>query len=396
MLKSEKSKNVERLFLRPNVQRVTISSKDKPFDLSLDTKPKHNLEIVEPKTFGAGTSLEAQAFIRTLLLAHLIARHLPQQIDTNFPVWSSEIFEGLYAHYGYPPPRITKIDPQISPGKIEGNGYFPEIENASASSGGADSAFRITDIIARGQGVVAIHIQNLNKSPHAEAEASELQALSWGIPYRKVRLRNSSGNSGYATMTTRDLLIGGLCAVAATPYRAKRVLIEGPMIKNPKGCDYSEFEGAWVLFNRSLKNAGLEVQVFAPDQGEIETIGQLLDIERRTNLKIIPLIQNCFSGVYELKNNRGSWESKARMLSEASPPQWCGSCYKCRRVSLGRIFFKDPRLANVPDEEKKFFVRDTFRWLDQYPNGARLASGSFIAHLRLLANSLGIAWGCKF
>jgi len=370
---------------------VCLESEKLPFHLTLkghDTNRK--LWLVEPDNFGRFAPYEAQNLVRTLALAHLIAPHLPKIIETNWPVEATEILSGLYEHYKQKGPVIKKIYPQIKPPFVTGEGRQPaRLKHASATSGGADSAYRITDCLRRKEGVVGVHIQNLNKGPLAEAIASEKQCRVWQVPYKRIKLVNSSGNGGYSTMRTRDLFIAGLCAVASLPYGIEDVRIEGGMIDNPDRCEYSEYTGAWKTFNRLLTSYGLGIQVQGIDPGEIETVGEIIKIEQELKIPVIALIQNCFSAPYQLPNNRRKWERETPVLSSASPEQWCGSCFKCRRLSLGRLYFADPNLSKVPENETRFFVEDTLRWMEVYRHNEHLMSENFVSHLLELKQRYG-------
>lgn len=50
-------------------------------------------------------------------------------------------------------------------------------------------------------------------------------------------------------------------------------------------------------------------------------------------------------------------------------------------MTLGRICYHDPRLEELPKKEIEFFVGDTKRWLENYPNNRHLISDSFLKHL---------------
>ena len=54
-------------------------------------------------------------------------------------------------------------------------------------------------------------------------------------------------------------------------------------------------------------------------------------------------------------------------------------------MTLGRIYYHDPDLENIPTKEIKYFVNDTYRWLENYSNNRTLISESFMKHLDDLA-----------
>ena len=54
-------------------------------------------------------------------------------------------------------------------------------------------------------------------------------------------------------------------------------------------------------------------------------------------------------------------------------------------MTLGRLFYGDPRFAKVTEAERKYFVRDTYEWIKNYPKNADLISESFMTHLAAIA-----------
>ncbi len=365
---------------------ITVSPKNS-FDLTMLTEGrKFGLAIIEPNDYGHDTSEAAQDLLRTVMVAHLIAPYFPRVIETNFDISLDRFLAELYRHYGYQPPRIKRGSGQITlayaqPTETE----FAQIPNASAHSGGLDSVYRLMHFLQNGENVLAVHLRNLNsKGNFAEAKASQAQCLDWGLPYQQVRLKNSSGNTNFDTMRTRDLLLALVVALSAKPHRVSKLVIEGGMSSDPTQSHFSEYSGAWEMFNQMLLEVGLDLTVEGVDPGDIETVGEIIKLEKELGLEILPLVQNCFSAPFQVPNNRGKWERVAPFLAAKSPDHWCGSCHKCRRMTLGRIFYQDPRLSHLPKKEIDVFVADTYEWLKKYPHNRDLVSESFLTHLNEL------------
>lgn len=371
---------------RADFVRVNISSKN-PFGLTFQAPDKNrSLFIEEPKNFGVGTTLSSQDLMRTVILAHLVIRHFPKTIETNFPVENKVFLDRVYNHYGFSPPRIIKNSEQTRPVFIDKDENKKEkILYANAHSGGLDSVYRVAKLISENKPVLITHIRNLNpKGNYQEAVASRKQAKSFGVPYEEIRLRNGTDNTGFSTMRTRDMFLAIAAALVAEPYGVEKIFIEGDMQTNLSS-HFSEYKPAWQFFNKLLKDSGLRSQVEGMDAHDIETVGAVIKLESEFGMDILPLVQNCFSAVYQRENNRGKWERNTKFIASKSPEHWCGSCIKCRRMTLGRIYYNDPRFSGIPDKEIKFFVKDTYRWLEQYPNNRSLISESFMKHLDTLA-----------
>ncbi|HEX9007941.1 MAG TPA: hypothetical protein VF837_01640 [Patescibacteria group bacterium] len=366
--------------------QVNISTKN-PFELNL---PKDGgvlkLSVIEPDKYGEGTTKESQELVRTVMLAHLIAPYMPEIIETNFGVTSTQFLNELYRHYGFNPPKIKRSSEQIQPQLLTGDLHHQDIVDfASAHSGGLDSAYRLAKLMEEKRGVVGVHIRNLNaKGNYSEAIASEKQCSEWEIPYKQIRLLNNSGNFGFDTMRTRDFLLAVLTALAVKPNQVKKIFIEGDMGTDPQKSHFSEYVGGWEIFNKLLKDVGLDMTVEGMDAGDIETVGEVIELERKLNIQIIPLIQNCFSSPFQIPNNRRKWERETPTIAKSSSEHWCGSCLKCRRMTLGRIFYQDPRLSEISEDEIDFFKKDTYIWMKKYPHSADLITPSFLNHLENL------------
>ena len=366
---------------------ATISlSERNPFDLTMtDLRGVHRMAIEEPLMFGEGTSKETQDLMRSMMAAHMAGPMMPEKIQTNFPIHFPELLYELYEYYGHKKPRIEKLQAQIRPVIRKTNTEREEYDQATTHSGGLDSVYRIVKLLEQGETPLAVHLKKLNaKGNFRESMASEEQCKAWGVPYVSVRLRNGSGSSGFETMRTRDLLLALTVAVQAAPNKVKRVLLEGDM-GSSKDYHFSENLNIWKWFNKVLKETGLDLEVVGVDAGDIETIGEVIELEKKLGFSILPMVQNCFSAAFQVGNNRRKWERETPKIAELSSYHWCGSCLKCRRMTLGRIYYADPRFRNITKEEISYFVTDTYKWLEKYQNNADLISKSFLTHLAALA-----------
>lgn len=354
-----------------------------PFDLTMvDNSGKHRLAIEEPLTFGEGSTKETQDLMRSMMVAHMVGPKLPETIYTNFDFHFSELLNALYEYYGKRKPKILKSPGKIIPTIKNPNVRYESLETVTAHSGGLDSVYRIAKLLEEEDIPLAVHLRNLNAKGNAwEAAASEAQCSEWGVPYISVRLRNNSGSHGFETMRTRDLLLALAVAIQAAPYEVKNVLIEGGMGKDTSKYHFSEQVDVWVWFNQLLKDTGLDLEVVGVDPGDIETIGEVIELEKKLGLSILPMVQNCFSAPFQVPSTRKKWERETPSIAEASSGHWCGSCHKCRRMTLGRIFYSDPKFNKVSQGEIDFFITDTEKWLQKYTHNADLISQSFLDHL---------------
>lgn len=374
----------------PNTERIDFAKVDlspkNPFGLTFRASDKNrSLFIEEPGEFGAGTTKESQDLLRTLMIAHLTARHFPKVIETNFDISGKIFLDELYKHYGFEKPRIVKGEAKIEPNYVEQDGIKKEkVLYANAHSGGLDSVYRVAKLVSEGKSVMLSHLRNLNpKGNLSEAVASRTQAQAFGIPYEEIKLRNGTDNTGFAVMRTRDMFLALVTAMVAEPYKVKKVFIEGDIQADPSS-HFTEYAPAWVFFNNLIKEAGLHSQVEGMDAHDIETIGEVLKLEQKLGINILSLVQNCFTAPYQIGNNRGKWERETPVIAKNSSEHWCGSCIKCRRMTLGRLYYHDPKFEKVSTKEISYFVRNTYQWLRDYPNNQELISESFMKHLNNL------------
>lgn len=369
-----------------NVSASIFLSERNPFDLSMqDASGVHRLVIEEPATFGQGTAGETQNLMRTMMTVHLIAPKMPEKITTNFDFHFPEVLNEMYLYYGKKKPIILKNCERVKPKTREADIGGEQNSLATSHSGGLDSVYRIAKLLDEGETPLAVHIKNLNaKGNFLESKASEAQCLAWEVPYLSVKLRNSSGSTGLETMKTRDLLLALMVAIEAAPNGVKKVLIEGGM-GTSKDYQFSENLEIWTWFNKLMKETGLDIEVVGVDPGDVETIGEIIELEKKLGISILPMVQNCFSAAFQVGNNRRKWERETPIIAEKSSYHWCGSCLKCRRMTLGRLFYNDPRFKNITRKEVEYFVKDTYNWLRLYPNNADLVTESFLTHLAALS-----------
>ncbi|HOX95840.1 MAG TPA: hypothetical protein PLI45_00445 [Candidatus Woesebacteria bacterium] len=367
-------------------ERITIRATGKDLlDLNVINEKKRGLALVEHRDFG-GVPEEGMGLLRTVMVAHLIAPFFPKIIETNFGVSDSVFINELYKFYGYKPPRLETFD-EINPiGSTQSSKETKIIEIANAHSGGLDSAFRMAKLMQGGKSVMGIHLRNLNnKGNFAEYMASKQQCEEWGVPFENVKLRNSSMNNGFDTMRTRDFLLAIVAAVTAYQSGSSKVLIEGDMFDDPEKGHFSENTDAWIMFNKLIKDANLKLEVEGVDPGDVETVGEVIRLEKSLGIEILPLIQNCFSAVFQRPGIRRKWERVTPIIAaNSSREHWCGSCVKCRRMTMGRIIYQDPRFADVPRSEVEYFVKDTYSWLKLYKHNGDMVSASFLKHLASL------------
>ncbi len=322
--------------------------------------------------------------MRTAMVMHLVAPELPPVIQTNFRLENKELIDELYRFYGKRIPKIVATPHGECPQKAK-EGPQEHFDIANAHSGGLDSAYRAVKMIASGENVIAVHVRNLNaKANYLEARASRAQALAWGIPYKEVHLKNGSKNTGFSSMRSRDIFLATSAVFATDCNGVEEVLVEGDFLKSKEGAHFTEYQGTWKLFNKILVKNGVETRVTGMDGGDIETVEKVLELEKTLGIQVLDLVQNCFSAEYQKAFVVKKWQRETPILASVSSDHWCGSCLKCRRMTIGRLYYHDPKFDAVPKEEVEFFVNDTYSWMKKYTHNSDLISKSFKKHLEEL------------
>jgi len=171
----------------------------------------------------------SQSLFTNLGLMHLIAPYLPRKIVTDFPVAKEirDLIRAMYKHEGAKPPRFQ------SPRK-ELDFSSPKTQSekvAVAYSAGKDSLWNMWWSIEKygNENVLCTHISGLNRSnaPY-ERRYSEKQATDLGFRnFELIDLLNSSKNSGYSVMRSRDMFLSGIVAPVVIDFGASKIITEG-------------------------------------------------------------------------------------------------------------------------------------------------------------------------
>lgn len=362
--------------------RIEISS-DNPFGMSYSGDIARNLSVENYADF-CPPSNNASSLMRTAMVMHLVAPEFPPIIKTNFRLENKILIDEMYKFYGKRVPKIVATPPGECPQKAK-EGPDEHFDVANAHSGGLDSAYRAVKMIASGEKVVAVHVRNLNaKANYLEARASRAQAEAWGIPYKEVHLKNGSKNTGFSSMRSRDIFLATSAVFATDCNGVNEVFVEGDFLKRKKGAHFTEYQGTWKLFNGILRKNGVDARVTGMDGGDIETVEKVLALEKTLGIKVLDLVQNCFSAEYQKSFLVKKWQRETPQLALASSEHWCGSCLKCRRMTIGRLYYHDPKFEEVPIAEVEYFVNDTYHWMKKYEHNSDLISKSFTKHLKNL------------
>lgn len=235
------------------------------------------------------------------------------------------------------------------------------------------------------ENVAPLHISGLNRNNAAqEREFAQKQASCFGFQnFSIVDLLNSSRNTGYQTMRSRDIFLAGIAIPVAVQFGAQKVIIEGFAETDIDREFFSGRPDNIEYFNTLLYRLGISVQVSWRNRAEMDIVKDIFE----NKPEWMPYVCNCFSSPCYLPSRRDYWRKKAPSINFYDSQ--CGSCVKCRIIVLGRILYDLAFKARR--EDIIFFLLNTNEWMKT--NRAKLKDmieGSFTRDFRTACERYGI------
>lgn len=327
----------------------------------------------------------SQALFTQLGLMHLVAPYLPRRIQTDFPVAPQfqELIGEMYKSEGENPPRF------LIPNKdVDFNTCDTDLKKASvAYSAGKDSMWNMWQAQEKygDSNVLCAHISNLNRNcASCELEYSTRQARELGFQnFQVINLLNSSRNTGYQIMRSRDMFLSGVIIPLAIEFGASKVITEG-FAEEKETEPFSGLEKNMKYFNEVLNEMGIPVQVSWRNKKEMEIIRDLL----LHKPEWLSHVNNCFAIPPYKKSLQAHWKRRAPTFPLYDSQ--CGSCVKCRIINVARMLY-DPSMQDAKSEDIQTYLENTLRWIKQ--NRTRLQDmieGSFIRDFKRAAKRFGI------
>lgn len=328
---------------------------------------------------------------RWFSLMYIVSPYLPSKITTDFSVPEPirHLIEEMYVHEGAEKPNFHLTDKKLA--KVTDYYKFPKLTNDEKAvltySGGKDTLQNL-NWMERAYGldnILAVHFKGMNRvNSDGEYRMSLEQSKHVGFPIEILDLLNGSKNYGREIMRARDMFIVGVTSPIALRFGASNIVLEG--------CYYNKNEGqgepftthlyAWKLFNKTLESLGLPVQADWRDCEGVEAVAQLA----QNHPDWLHLVSNCFIPPHRRRSAREKWGKNTPSLLPIG--ENCGSCVKCREVTLGRIG-NDPTL-HATKEDVVFFLKDTIKYFSERPDKWDIMGKAFEKRLWDLASLYGI------
>jgi len=299
------------------MRTLALSARD--FELSMcGPKGKERIKILD----GYPDTLLSRTLFYQLGTMHLVAPYLPSKIATNFMTtpWFKEIIDAMYKSED----RTLPILPSLC-ANLKFYGRQTRTDRAIvAYSAGKDSISNMWRAQEKygAENVMAAHISGLNRhNAPRELEFSKRQAKKFGFKnFRIVRLLNSSKNTGYKIMRSRDIFLAGLLIPIALEFGAKWIITEGFAETTPREL-FSGQKRNMIFFNKLIAEIGIPVEVTWRDRKEMDVLKDLYQHKPEW----MPHVCNCFSAPHYHANLHKSWYKKVRrllcMIRNADPAQ---------------------------------------------------------------------------
>lgn len=366
--------------------------------LELSMKGPRGVERLKIKS-GHPETLFSKSLFSNLGVMHLIAPYLPEVVETNFRLtrhWTG-LIKSMYAFSNRHHPKFKHANQgfyfesdsvDLSRYKVEK--LFPDFHKRPgcavvAYSAGKDSMWNLWHAQEEygKENVLAVHVSGLNKGVASDELAyCKRQSAELGFRLTVIEMVNSSKNTGYQVMRSRDMFLAGLVIPYALKFGASEIITEGFAETDDNKEPFSGQERNMKYFNFMLKEFGIPVQITWKNRKEMDILKDLV-VHKPDWL---PHVYNCFSVPCYRGFLKRSW--KKRTPTFYMYDSQCGSCVKCRIINLGRLLYGSEKIS---DEDAKYFVKNTIRWArEKMPTHADFIEGSFMRDLRRAAKRYGV------
>lgn len=301
-------------------------------------------------------------------LGYFICHHFPKALETDFTVVPSvrRLVEAMYRYHGkaaprwrYPDARVKKqlVSAPLNPGKV-----------VVTLSGGKDGLYYLLRCIERygKENTLAVHIANLSMEgvSHREQKAAKDLAARLGVRLDVIRLVNSTRIPGYRIMNFRDIFLPAMLAVKAQEFGAGKIFMEGSRDALESGDPYfSDLASSQRALHRVLGEWGLKIEVVSERISEHEVLRRMF--MNSDWAELMPHTHSCLRCdrlmTFCRKWHRNTFPDLFARFYEGQ----CGSCFKCRVITLARILW-DPTIQDVPLAERRAYAEQTHQWREKF------------------------------
>lgn len=393
------------------IQMERLEINQNGFEVSmLGPKMRERIRINSPYP----DDIYSKAIFGWLGTMHLIAPYLPKIIRTDFTLspLMRKLISAMY-QWEFENQRI-KLEKENRNGESDGSSskiqrvekILPEYEHpdsppigfwsplktsrkrvAIAYSAGKDSIWNLWRATEQygSDNVLVVHIRNLNKNNGSNEIAwVKKQQKCFGFKHLEViDLINSSLNTGYQTMRSRDLFLAGIIAPLAIEFGAGQIITEGFAEEAPRE-PFSGQEWNMLYFNSILERLHIPVQVSWKNRKEMDVIKDLY----RHRPEWMPYVCNCFTLPCFHSDHRKKFMRRSPTISLY--PSQCGVCPKCRITLVARILY-DASLQGADPKDIRIFLNNTIHWFKDSRNTHHdMLTESFHRDFRIACKKYGV------
>lgn len=320
----------------------------------------HRIQAVE----GFPRSDCAEMLFQQFGLVFLISHELPTEIRTDFPVLPSvRVMIGkMYERCERPVPKFIGPPCPEEPHFILSEPLQPN-RAVHGNSGGKDSAYTVLRLCGDfgRENVFSVHLRNLSTEgvAHREWPAAVRVADFAGVRHNTTNLRNSTCIPGRRIMNSRDIFLLAMLAAHAIENRAQYIAVEGPVETARAHARFSSLKTTYDYLQATLNSWGLDVHFRWYPEGAYETLRRLYADPAWRD--IMPRTHSCYTENRRMSSNRRSHARRTPKLGQLLYDGQCGSCFKCRIITLARMLF-DRNMDTVPRAERATYLNRTQEW----------------------------------
>ncbi|MEK9179980.1 MAG: hypothetical protein AAB897_01030 [Patescibacteria group bacterium] len=331
-------------------------------------KPRlHRLKIAG----GAPYSTVSHVIFEQFGLGYMICDKFPRVLELNFPVEGRvrRLIDAMYRFHDKKPPvwRCPQFGNADWLRNMSGASKLDPNKVVVTLSGGKDGLYYLLRAIEKygKENVLPVHLARLSMEgvAHRELKAARDLADQLEIYLKVIEFTNSTRVPGPRIMNFRDIFLMAMLAGVAQEFGAKKIFIEGSDDAKSSGDPYfSDLDSSEEAMLDILHDWGVNVEIESESISEYEVLRRMYD-----NLKshmLMPYTHSCLRCDKLTMFCRKWYKANFPKLYRKFYWMQCGSCFKCRVITLARILW-DPDMDFVPIEERYEYVRLTQEWREK-------------------------------
>ena len=317
---------------------------------------------------GLSQSAIAERIFQQFGLGYMICDKFPRTIKTNFPVIGPmrQLIGEMYEFHNRRSPR-WKCPPFRGQKRLIDRRNLDPRRVVVTLSGGKDGLYYLLRAIDEygKENVLPVHLARLSMEgvAHREFKAAKKLAELLSANLKTIEFTNSTRVPGPRIMNFRDIFLLAMLAGEAQRFGAKKIFIEGSDDAQASGNPYfSDLDSSEQAMLQILREWGVDVEVESESISEYEVLRRMYANPEWA--KLMPYTHSCLRCDKLTTFCRKWYKGRFPRLFQRFYWMQCGSCFKCRVITLARILW-DPAMQQVPQKELREYVLRTEEWREK-------------------------------